>query len=72
MHGLRRVGRRPGSDGGVILEKGTAAYEIWAGIHLGIQAEQDSGDPNIISPEELTNDQIAWLASWLAGEGFHR
>lgn len=37
-------------------------------IHLGIAAEEDWDGPSI-KPGTLTNEQIAWLGSWLAGCG---
>lgn len=39
-----------------------------ASIRLGIAAEEDWDGPSI-KPGDLTDDQIAWLASWLAGDG---
>lgn len=41
---------------------------IEASIHLGIGAEEDWDGPSI-KPGTLTDDQLSWLASWLAGDG---
>lgn len=40
-----------------------------AAIQLGIAAEEDWDGPSI-KPGTLTSEQVEWLASWLAGEGF--
>ena len=40
-----------------------------ASIRLGIAAE-DAWDGPSIKPGTLTEDEIEWLASWLAGEGW--
>ena len=39
-----------------------------ASIRLGIEAEADWEGPSI-KPGTLTDEQIHWLAAWLAGEG---
>ena len=44
---------------------------IYNSIHLGILAEVGWDGPRI-KPGQLTDDQIAWLASWLAGDGIGR
>lgn len=41
---------------------------IYNSIHLGISAEEDWDGPSV-KPGDLTDAQIEWLASWLAGEG---
>lgn len=51
----------------------TATYEqtvarLTASIHLGIIAE-DPWDGPSIKEGELSDEQINWLASWLAGDG---
>ena len=40
-----------------------------ASIRLGIAAE-DAWDGPSIKPGTLTDEEIEWLASWLAGEGW--
>lgn len=40
-----------------------------ASIRMGIAAEEDWPGPSV-KPGDLTEEQIDWLASWLAGEGF--
>lgn len=57
---------------GVFLET-TATYDeakprIEASIRMGIAAEEDWSGPSV-KPGELSDDQITWLASWLAGDG---
>ena len=41
---------------------------IRAAIELGIMVEEDWDGPSI-KPGTLTDEQIAWLASWLSSEG---
>jgi hypothetical protein len=43
-------------------------------IHLGIDVEGDepSMRSHSIPPGHLSDDQINWLAWWLASEGFNR
>lgn len=41
---------------------------IEASIRLGIAAEEDWDGPSI-KPGDLSDEQISWLASWLAGDG---
>ena len=40
-----------------------------ASIRLGIDAE-DAWDGPSIKPGTLTDEEIEWLASWLAGDGW--
>ena len=40
-------------------------------IRFGIEAEADWEGPSI-KPGVLFDDEIAWLASWLDGEGFRK
>jgi hypothetical protein len=49
----------------------TPAQQIAASIRLGIMAEQDWDGPSI-KPGALTEEQVDWLGSWLAGEGYTR
>lgn len=42
--------------------------QIESSILLGIAVEQDWDGPSI-KPGELTDEQIQWLARWLAGDG---
>ncbi len=46
-----------------------AKPRLEASIRLGIAAEEDWPGPSV-KPGDLTEEQIDWLASWLAGEGF--
>lgn len=48
-----------------------AKGQIESSIHVGIAAEEDWDGPSV-KPDDLTDKQIAWLAAWLAGEGFSR
>ena len=55
---------------------GTNSYEraksdIEASLQLGIEAEQDQvGQAWLITA--FSEEQVRWIAAWLAGEGFHR
>lgn len=44
------------------------AARIANSIRLGIQVEEDWDGPSI-KPGTLTEEQIDWLGSWLAGDG---
>jgi hypothetical protein len=53
---------------------GNASYEtakpaIHASLYAGIAAEEDWDGPSV-KPGDLTNAQVEWIASWLAGDGF--
>lgn len=45
--------------------------ELRADIVLGIMAE-DAWDGPSVKPGDLTDDQIEWLASWMAGCGWKK
>lgn len=47
------------------FDQDVAAVE--ASIRLGIAAEEDWDGPSI-KPDDLTDEQIRWLASWLVGD----
>lgn len=48
-----------------------AATEISMSLRLGLEVESD--DPTMVDAiPELTQKQIEWIGSWLAGEGFTR
>lgn len=48
-----------------------AKHSLYASIQLGIDAEEEWEGPSI-KPGTLTDEQVCWLASWLAGEGFRK
>lgn len=45
-----------------------AKPRILASLYMGIAAEEDWDGPSV-KPGDLTEEQIDWLASWLAGDG---
>lgn len=42
--------------------------KIHASLQMGIAAEEDWAGPSV-KPGDLTDQQVEWLASWLAGDG---
>jgi hypothetical protein len=50
-------------------DRNKAALE--SSLTLGVVAETDNPDLRDVVTT-LTDDQVEWVAAWLAGEGFHR
>lgn len=50
----------------------TSRSRLESSLRLGIDVEGGEGNPLVPTVNTLTEDQVQWISSWLAGEGFDR